>query len=287
MGGQLAINAVLAAAHFGLIALSFAIVSRTARFFHVGHGAIYTLAAYVAFSVSAAGGSIILAAVAGVGGAALVGCIMEVLVFRGLRRRSASPEILLLSSFGLLIVAQSAVSILWGDARRILWHRPATPGLEVLGGHVTPSQLIAVGLSVVVAVGMVAWSRFTFAGLVLRAVGDDPELSRMRGIRSETGILASFAIASAVMGLAGVLQAVDTGLTPLMGFRALLVGFAGALLGGLDSDIRAYLGGVAIGILEQMAARYLPGQWYESVILAILVLVLIARGSDLLPQREQ
>lgn len=287
MGGQVAINAVLSAAHYGLIALSFALVSRTARFFHVAHGAVYTVAAYLVMSLSGIGLGLIPATVMGIVAGGVVGCAMDFSVFRPLRQRYASPEILLLASFGLLIVLQNVVILIWGGARQTLWTPTAKPGLALLGGHVTVAQLATVGVSLVVAAGMVAWSRMTFGGLILRAVGDDPELSQIRGIRSETAIIASFAIASGAMSLAGILQAVDSGLTPLMGFRALLVAFVGALLGGLDSDYRAFIGGAAIGVLEQVAAVYLPGQWYETAVLALLVVALVTKGRHALDSRGQ
>jgi branched-chain amino acid transport system permease protein len=286
MGGQLAINAVLAGAHYGLIALSFALVCRTARFFHIAHGAVYTLTAYLVMSLIGGGLGVVPAAVTGIVAGGVAGCAMDLAVFRPLRRRDASPEIQLLASFGLLIVLQNTVALVWGDARHVLWSRVAEPGLALLGGRVTVPQLAAVGLSLLAACGLVVWSRMTFGGLVLRAVGDDPELSRVRGIRIEIAILSSFAVASGAMAMAGILQAMDTGLTPLMGFRALMVAFVGAVLGGLDSDARAFMGGVTIGVLEQVAALYLPGQWYESVILALLVVVLITRGRHPLSRTE-
>lgn len=282
MGGQLAINAILAAAHYGLIALSFAFVSRTARFFHVAHGAVYTIAAYLAMSLIGTGMEVFMAVVIAIVAGGIIGCAMEFIVFRPLRRMNASPEILLLASFGLLIALQNIAALIWGNARQALWIRPAEPGLLLFGGYVTNTQLTSIGLSLSVAVGLIAWSRMTFGGLMLRAVGDDPQLSQIRGIHRETAILTCFAVASGVMALAGILQAVDTGLTPLMGFRALLVAFVGALLGGLHSDIRAFLGGVVIGAFEQVAAIYLPGQWYESLILLLLVVALVTRGQHLL-----
>ena len=285
MGGQLAIDAVLAGAHYGLIALSFAFVSRTARFFHVAHGIVYTLAAYAALSLMSAGVGVGLAALGGILAAVVFGCAMDISVFRPLRLGGATPEIQLLASFGILIVIQNIVPMIWGDARLVLWDRIAAPGFLVFGGRITGLQLISVVISVATAIGLIWWSRSSFAGLVLRAVGDNPRLSEARGIRPQIAILGAFAVASMVMGLAGILQAADAGLTPTMGFRALLVAFAGALLGGIQTDTRAFLGGIAIGFFEQIGAQYLPGQWYESAILALLVAVLLVRRYPVIGER--
>jgi branched-chain amino acid transport system permease protein len=281
MGGQLAIDAVLAGAHYGLIALSFAFVSRTARFFHVAHGVVYALAAYVTFSLVGDGVGIGLAALGGIVAAAVAGGAMDISVFRPLRLHGASPEIQLLASFGILIAVQNIVPMIWGDARLVLWNRIAEPGFLMFDGRITGLQLTSFAISVAAATGLIWWSRNSFAGLTLRAVGDNPKLSEAHGIRPQLAIFGAFIVASAVMGLAGILEAADTGLIPLMGFRALLVAFTGALLGGLQSDIRAFLGGVAIGFFEQIGAQYLPGQWYESAILALLVAVLLLRRHHL------
>lgn len=282
MGGQLTVNALIAAAHYGFIALSFAYVCRIAGFFHVAHGAVYALAAYAAMSACEVGMGIAPASIFAVVVASTVGAAMEVVVFRPLRSHGATAEMMLLASFGILIVLQNLYSIAWGDARQAVVVRVAESGLSVLGGRATVLQLVAVGLSVLASAGLIVFSRSTFSGLLLRAVSDDPELAAIRGVRTERAILAGFAIASGLMGLAGILQGLDSGVTPGMGFQALLVAFAGALFGGLDQDERAFAGGAAIGILEQVAAMYLPGQWYESVIFGFLVLILVLRGQRLL-----
>lgn len=286
MAGQIALNAVLAGAHYGLIALSFALVSRTARFFHVAHGVVYTLGCYGTLSLMAIGVGVVPSALGGMVAAGVAGCAMDVTVFRPLRRRHAGPDTQLLASFGLLIGLQSMIALIWGNARLVLTTHAVEPGFLVFGGRITGVQLTAVGLSLATAFGLFVWSRHSVWGLILRAVGDNPELSLVRGIRTQSAILLAFAVASGAMALAGILQAMDTGLTPLMGFRALLVAFVGALLGGLHSDGRAYLGGVTIGVLEQVTAFYLPGQWYESVIFAMLVLLMLARGRQALGERR-
>ena len=282
MGGQLVVNALIAATHYGLIALSFAYVCRVAGFFHVAHGALFALAAYVAMALYGEGVGIISASLCAIGTASAVGAAMERLVFRRLRGRSATSEMMLMASFGLLIVLQNIYSIVWGDARRAILVRAADPGLSFLNGRVTEFQLVAIGLSLFASVSLIAFSKFTFGGLLIRAVSDDRELARMRGVRGKAAILAGVVIASGLMGLAGVLHGIDVGVTPGMGFRALLVAFAGALLGGLGRDERAFAGGAVIGVLEQVAAMYLPGQWYESVILALLVSTLVLRRQGLL-----
>jgi len=282
MGGQLAINALIAAAGYGLAALSFALVSRTARFFHVAHGVVFTLGAYATLELMAIGLYFPVAAAGGIVAAALGGLLMEWAVFHRLRSRGSSPETQLLASFGLLIVLQNGIALLWGDARRPPFDHQAMPGINLAGAYVTEQQIAAIALSSIAAIGIIFVLRRSTLGLALRAVGENPALSRARGVRVDRTIIAAFIIGSAAMGLAGVLQAADTGLTPLMGYRALLVAFAGAVIGGLDSDLRAWAGGVLIGVLEQVGAFYLPGQWYQSVILAILVIALLLRGRSLI-----
>lgn len=286
MGGQLAINAIIAAAAYGLAALSFALVSRTARFFHVAHGVVFTLSAYLAMESLAVGVPLPVAALAGVAGAAFAGFLMEWLIFRRLRIRSPTPETQLLASFGLLILLQNGIALLWGDGRLPPFDRQAVPSLSMLGGYITQTQITAIACSAIAALGLILWLRYSTLGLALRAVGENPALSRARGIHVERMILAAFMIGSAAMGLSGVLQAADTGLTPLMGFRALIVAFAGAVIGGIDSDFRAWAGGVAIGALEQVGAFYLPGQWYQSVILTVLITALLVRGRSMIEVRR-
>lgn len=281
MGGQLAINALIAASSYGLAALTFALVSRTARFFHVAHGIAFTLSAYVAMELVDMGVYLPLAGLVGVGAAAVLGFLMEWMIFSRLRQRDSSPESQLLASFGLLIVIQNAIALLWGDARRPPLNREVTTGMELFGGYITEVQIAAIALSLLAAACIILWLRRSVLGLELQAVGKNPGLSLARGVPVARTIVAAFVIGSAAMGLAGILQATDTGLTPLMGFRVLLVAFAGAVIGGMGSDLRAWAGGVSIGVLEQVGAFYLPGQWYQSVILVVLVVGLLFRSRSL------
>ncbi len=118
----------------------------------------------------------------------------------------------------------------------------------------------------------------TGAGAVMRAVSQDPGAAALLGVPVERVVLAAFALAGALAGLAGVLIAPDAALGPDDGALLGLKGIAAALIGGLVSLRLALLGGLALGVLEAFVVAWEPlgGRWGDVIGLALLV-VLAAR----------
>jgi branched-subunit amino acid ABC-type transport system permease component len=153
-------------------------------------------------------------------------------------------------------------------------------GTLSLGGGITVPvrglEVLAIG--VVAGVAVERALAVTGAGAVMRAVSQDPGAAALLGVPVERVVLAAFAIAGALAGLAGVLIAPDAALGPDDGALLGLKGIAAALIGGLVSLRLALLGGLALGVLEAFVAAWEPlgGRWGDVVALALLV-VLAAR----------
>ena len=95
-------------------------------------------------------------------------------------------------------------------------------------------------------------------------------------------MLLTFAVGSALAAVAAILNAYDTDMTPMMGFRALLAGIVAAIVGGIGSIAGAFLGGILVGLVQHGAAWVFPAQWQDTIVFAILILVLVARPQGLL-----
>ena len=111
MYSQLLVNGLIAGSIYALVALGFGLIYSTTRFFHFAHAAIFTTGAYLAYSGWLLGLSLYIAIPLAVIGTSILGALLEVGVYRPLRRKGASSLILLLASLGLLIVIQNAISI--------------------------------------------------------------------------------------------------------------------------------------------------------------------------------
>jgi len=276
---QIATNILNTAALYLLIAVGFGLIYGTVRFFNFAHASVYTVSAYVAYAAAnLIGGSVLFNGVLGVLSGTLLGGLTEVVVYRPLRRIGASSVVLLITSLGILLVLQNALSLLFGDDTKSL-QSVASAGhvVDFLGSRITPVQVVllgsAVGASVLLAVGL----RLTRLGTVLRAVANDSSLAQSVGIDVDGAVLASFLIGSALAGIGGVLWAYNTALNPQMGFTALLMGVVAAVIGGVGSVSGAIAGAIFVAVTQQIGMWFFPSEWQDVIVFPILLLFLLVR----------
>ncbi len=276
---QIIVNILVTSAHYVLVAIGFGLIYRTARFFHFAHAAVYTVSAYTAYVVDhVVGGSVLLGIVAGVAAAAALGGLMEVGIFAPLRRTGASPVVLLVASLGILIILQNAISLVFGDqVRSVGWTAAPEHSMGVAGVRITTFQFTLLGAALGATLLLALLLQITRQGMMLRAVANDQSLAQSFGIDVNRTTLLSFVIGSILAGMAGVLWAHNTALSPLMGFGALLMGVVAAVVGGVGSLPGAFIGAVLISSAQHLAMWQFPSEWQDAVIFLILILFLLVR----------
>ena len=281
---QVLANIASSTAHIWLVAAGFALIYRITAFFNFSHAAVYTCAAYAAYVItSGLRAPFLLALVVGVASAAAIGVLLEIGVFRFLRNRSAHPISLLLASLGCLIVIQSAVSMVFGDdVKSSGGHGLSGVGVVFEGAYLTLIQIVLITSALAAALLVAILLSRTQLGIVLRATANDPELAKCIGIEIDRAILASIVIGSALAGIAAVLWAENTALNPAMGFSALLLGVAAALVGGLRSLVGAAVGAALIGCIQQLAAWFISSEWQNVTIFVVMILVLVLRPQGIM-----
>ena len=283
---QILINSATSTAHIWFVAAGFALIYRTTGFFNFSQAAVYTCGAYTAYAVtSGLGAPFILGFLCGVASAAVVGGFLELSVFRLLRGRGAHPISLLLASLGCLIVIQSTVSIVFGDdVKSGAGNGLSSIGLVLRGAHLTSIQLILISSALAAGLMVTALLLRTQLGMTLRATANDPDLAKCMGVEIDRVILASFVIGSTLAGIAAILWSENTALSPAMGFNALLLGVAAALVGGLRSIVGSFAGAVLIGCIQQLALWFISGEWQNVIIFLVMILVLVFRPQGLIGQ---
>jgi len=243
---------------------------------------VYTIAAYIAFVLMTnAQTSAPIAVLGALFGATMLGLLIEVSVFRPLRRRRGSSVIFLLASLGVVIALQNCVSIIFGDGLRSLPGLTVRSGYLIAGARITSAQIVIIlvgfGVFILTDLGL----RYTRLGRALRAIANDKELSQVVGIDSEKMVLVAFLLGSFLVGSAGVLIAFDTGLQPMMGFSALLFGVVAIVVGGVGKTTGAFWGGIIIGMAQQISAWVLPSKWQDAIVFVILIGFLLFRPQGL------
>jgi branched-chain amino acid transport system permease protein len=277
---QLLLNGIIAGAIYALVALGFTVIYRTVKFFHFAHGIVYTVGAYLAYSVISGQSSVagwVLAAVAGIVGAGILGVVINRAVYYPLRQRKASNLILLLASFGVFIFIENLIAMIYGNQILTIRTGPIREGYHIGSAVITQIQIWILVVSCLLMVFLWWFIQKTKIGKAMRAVSDDPVASSVVGINPEQTILASFAIGSALAGAAGILISLETNIEPTMGFAAILKGIIASIIGGIGNIPGAMFGGFFLGIAENLGIWKIQAGWKDAISFAILIIFLLLR----------
>lgn len=280
---QLLLNSFIAAAIYTLVAVSFTLVFSVTKFFNLAHGTVVLVGAYITFYLTQTLGWSLLPGVAvGVLGAALVGYILNVFVFRPLLRRKASSLILLVASLGVLTVLQAVLAILFTSQFQSLSHSILQQTYTIAGGAITEIQVIMLVTGVLVTGALLFVLKKTFYGKAVVAVGDDEEVARIIGIDTSKVVTQTFVVGSAIAGFAGILIGLDTGFEPNMGLALLLKGIIAAVIGGIGSVRGAMLGALLLGIAENFGIWKISGEWKDAIAFGLLIVFLLFKPKGLI-----
>jgi branched-chain amino acid transport system permease protein len=283
---QVLIYSILAASEITIVAIGFAIVFRTTRFFHFAHGVVFTAGAYFTFLFKTwLGFPLSISILLAIPLSTLLGCMMELSVYRPLRRKGASPLILLLASLGMYIVLQNVISMVFGDDTKTIRSGPVKEGLNVFGARITPIQILIICVSVVLVIAVALLLKKTKMGKAMRAVANDPQLASVSGIDSDRVILWTFAVGSALAGVAGILVALDVDMTPTMGMNALMMGVVAVIVGGVGSIPGVALGALLLGMAQHLGVWYISSKWQDAIAFIILAIFLLFRPQGFLGRR--
>jgi branched-chain amino acid transport system permease protein len=228
----------------------------------------------------AAGLSMPLSLVVAIVGVTLVALLVECLALRP--SRSQSHLVLIFLTIGVSIILRGGMKLIWGKNRMAIPPLSGEIPIGLLGATLLPQTLWILILTSLAIVGLVLFFRKTAMGLAMRGVAANATAAAVVGLRIGRVKAASFALAGALGGLAGVLITPITTLSYDVGVLLGLKGFAAAILGGFGSFPGAILGGVILGLLESLGAGYISSAYKDAIAFVILLVVLFIRPRGLL-----
>ncbi len=281
---QLVLYGIVLGSIISLGAIGVSLIFGILRFAHFAHGDFMTLGAYLAF-VGVVGLNLPMIAVFpfALAGMGLVAVVIDRTIYRFMR--SSSPIIMLISSVGTALMLRSLIQIVWGPDNKIYEAGIKMP-LTFLGLRIKPDQLtIVLGAGLLVVLLHLFLHR-TKMGKAMRAMSDNMDLARVSGINTERVIFWTWVIAAFLAAAAGIFLGIDTRLNPIMGWRLLLPVFAAAILGGIGSFYGAILGGLVIGIVQELSTLFISPAYKPAVAFAIMVLMLIVRPTGIMGGKE-
>lgn len=210
----------------------------------------------------------------------IAGVAIERALFRPLQ--NASVMVQLAGFIALFLIVNSTAGLLWGYTVKV-FPSPFGGGSSFVGlisGH----QLGMVAITLILLALLFLFFRFTRVGLAMRAAATQPESARLVGINVGWMVGLGWGLAAAIGAIAGIMIAPVVFLEPNMMGGILIYGFAGAVLGGLSNPAGAVVGGVLVGIIDNLAGTYIPSVGHElklSISLGIIVLVLVFKPAGL------
>jgi len=224
----------------------------------------------------------ILAVLAGILGAGIVGILIDRIVYKQLRKRKAPNLVFLIASFGVFIFIQNLLQLIFGAQILSIRTGPVKEGHHIFGAVITNTQILILIVSVFLCVVLWQFVKRTKLGKAMRAVADDSLAASVVGINPERIILAAFAIGSALAGVAGMLVSLETNIEPTMGMNAILKGIIASIIGGIGSIPGAMFGGIFLGLAENLGIWKISAGWKDCIAFAILIVFLLIRPGGIM-----
>lgn len=277
----LTFNGLSFGAVYAAVALALVLIWRTTRVLNFAQGAMATATAYVAISVTQATGSYWLGFAAALVAGFVLGALVQLTAFR--TAEHASPLNTIVVGVGLLILIEAVAGMIYGTANRDFPASFSTKTYAVGKTALFSNQdIFTVGSVLVLMVALAALLTWTRSGLRMRAAAFAPEVARLLGVRVSRMLTTGWALAGLVGALAGMLVIpTGLGLFPQAMDGVFVLGFVGAVVGGLESPIGAVVGGVATGLVLSYASGYFGSDLTQLAALVLLVVVLLVRPSGL------
>ena len=281
IGFGLITASVLAVAALG-VTLQFGVTN----YINFAYGSYLALGAYLAWEANVRLGlNIWVASLVSALAMAVFAVIVNRAVFEPFRRRSTPPIYLLIVTMGLWLLLSSAIGIIWGPNAYTFNMGTQLPS-QIGPFLFTSQQLIVIGLSGVILLGVHLLLTRTKLGKAMRAMSDDVDLASASGIDAELIVNVTWLLTGFLIGLAGCIIAVNfSSFSPTFGDEYLFVIFAAVILGGIGQPYGTMLGALIIGLAIEMSALVINAAFKQDVAFLILIAVILVRPQGLIPAR--
>jgi branched-chain amino acid transport system permease protein len=278
------INGLTQGSLYALVAIGFVIIFGTMNLVTFAHGEVYMVGAFVGyFALALYHLPWPIALAAGMSAGWMLGAAIEKVAFRPLRGAGHMPPLLI--TIGLSIILKDLAVILFGAENRPM---PSLyeQTIDVAGVPVSVLQLVILALALLLIVALRLLLRGTSIGRAMRATAQDHEAAYAMGVNVNRVFNVAFALASALGAAAGVMVGLYYNTVyATMGATAGLKGFAACILGGLTSLPGAVLGGLIIGVVENLTVQFIASGYRDVVAFLLMVLVLVLRPQGLLGRK--
>jgi neutral amino acid transport system permease protein len=278
---------------FGLIiamcAVGLSLIFGTTGLINFAHGELVALGAMLAWYLNVGDLRIqlLLAALIAVTLTATFGGGLERGLFRPLRKRRLGTFQLVVITIGLSLLIRHLLLMFFGGAPRPYRDYVGQRAIQFGPVQLTPRDMVIMAISALVLVAVATMLQQTRIGKAMRAVSDNRDLAESSGIDVDRIVLIVWILGAGLAALGGILFGSAVSVDWFMGFRLLLLMFAGVILGGLGTAYGAMVGGLVIGLVTELSVLWFPAELKFMWALIVLIVVLLVRPQGILGRRER
>ena len=275
-------NGLILGSVYALLALGYTMVYGIIKLINFAHGDIYMIGAFMGYYlINTLHLNFFVALILSMVGTAILGVVIEFLAYRPLRNSTRIAA--LITAIGVSFLLEYGMVFFVGANTRSFPQVIETVRYTIGPVSISNIQLMILGISILLMVGLQFIVQKTKMGKAMRAVSVDSDAAQLMGINVNRTISFTFALGSALAGVAGVLIALYyNSLEPLMGMTPGIKSFVAAVLGGIGIIPGAALGGFVIGLLETFATAVGLSDFRDAIVYAILIIILLVRPAGIL-----
>lgn len=283
------VNGISLGSVYAIIALGYTMVYGIAKMLNFAHGDVIMIGGYVVFvTVSGMGVNPVLAVLLSMIVCTILGITIEKIAYKPLRQ--ASPLAVLITAIGVSYLLQNVALLIFGADTKAFTSVVSIPAIVLADGALTISgeTIVTIVACVVIMIGLMLFIKKTKAGRAMLAVSEDKGAAQLMGINVNATISLTFAIGSALAAIAGVLLcSAYPALTPYTGSMPGIKAFVAAVFGGIGSIPGAMIGGILLGIIENLSKAYISSQMADAIVFGVLIIVLLVKPTGILGKNIQ
>lgn len=275
---QQALSGLATGGIYASLALALVMIYQATESVNFAQGEMAMFSTYIAWTLVQAGLPFWLAFALTVGISFVGGILIERIIIRPVENAPILSQVIVF--IGLLVILNSVAG--WIFSYTVKEFPSPFPDKPLFHAMITTHDLGVIGVTLVMLVLLYVFFRFTPLGLAMRAAAQNPTSAKLVGIRVGWMLALGWGLAASVGAVAGIMVAPVLFLDPNMMSGVLLYAFAGALLGGISSPGGAVLGGLIVGVLENLVGTYLIASELKlTLALALIIITLIVKPSGL------
>ena len=283
------VNGVSLGSIYAIIALGYTMVYGIAKMLNFAHGDVIMVGAYITFCAAQywklpLPAALLIAMLV----STALGITIEKLAYKPLRQ--ATSLAVLITAIGMSYLLQNTALLIWGANPKVFPDMLNIGSISLFGGQllIKGETLITILVNIVIMVALTLFISRSRMGKAMRCVSEDKGAAELMGINVNTTISVTFAIGSALAAIAGLLLCSSYPmLQPTTGSMPGIKAFTAAVFGGIGSIPGAFLGGILLGVIEALARAYISTQLSNSIVFAVLIIILLVRPAGLLGKHTQ